>query len=52
MYTLVYLGSVVMFCVLVFVRTLMFTISMLRAGTNLHNTMFGKVLHARMSFFW
>ena len=50
--TLIYLGVVLAFTILVFLRTFAFTMSMLRAGTNLHNSMFGKVLRAKMSFFW
>ena len=49
---LVYLGLVLAFTSLVFLRTIAFTLAMLHAGTNLHNSMFSKVLHAKMSFFW
>lgn len=50
--TLIYLGAVMAFTLLVFARTIAFTMAMLRAGSNLHNAMFSKVLHAQMGFFW
>lgn len=51
-YTIVYFGLFIAFTILLFLRNTVFTWSMVRASTQLHNAMFGKVLHAPMSFFW
>jgi ABC-type multidrug transport system fused ATPase/permease subunit len=51
-YALVYLGLVGTFTLLLFLRNIAFSWSMVRASTALHNNMFDKVLRAPMTFFW
>jgi ABC-type multidrug transport system fused ATPase/permease subunit len=51
-YAGIYFGIVLLFSLLVFGRTLVFTLTMLQSSTNLHNRMFGTVLHATMNWFW
>jgi ATP-binding cassette subfamily C (CFTR/MRP) protein 4 len=51
-YAIGYFSIVIIYCIFVFARTLLFTFAMLKSSQNLHNSMFTSVLSATMSWFW
>ena len=50
-YLLIYMGLVLMFFALLMCRDTVFSIWSIRASTNLHNSLFQRVLNAPMLFF-
>jgi ABC-type multidrug transport system fused ATPase/permease subunit len=50
-YLLVYMGLVLMFFALLMCRDSVFSIWSIKASTNLHNSLFQRVLNAAMLFF-